>query len=371
MKAGIVTFVDYTNYGNRLQNYAVSEIFQSLGYETYTIDMYQISNPLKRILKVIMQDNMYLVYLKFRQLLDKNLERERKVRFIEFTHAFMKKKNIVYNKELPFNLQDKFDYFLAGSDQIWNPYFGGNPEYFLTFVPKEKRIACIASIGVIELPDAVKTNYKEWISQMHYISVREESAAKLIKDLTGREVESFLDPTLLLERKEWEKLSKKPKVKIPERYILTFFLGEEPQKWIEHYAQNDTLSVISMEHKDCPEYYVFDPAEFLYLISHAERILTDSFHAAAFSLKFRKQVNVFRRQQKSHKDMFTRIDNLLTKFGIQDCYREWEYQESNAMEEKGISKEQFDQMEQEMKKERKRFENSMKRELNNEIEQVK
>ena len=37
MKIGLATLYGNTNYGNRLQNYAVQEIFKNRGYETETL----------------------------------------------------------------------------------------------------------------------------------------------------------------------------------------------------------------------------------------------------------------------------------------------------------------------------------------------
>ena len=37
MKIGIVTIIDYINYGNRLQNYAVQKVLNNMGFETESI----------------------------------------------------------------------------------------------------------------------------------------------------------------------------------------------------------------------------------------------------------------------------------------------------------------------------------------------
>lgn len=37
MQVGIITFVDYSNYGNRLQNYAVQCFLEQYGIEVETI----------------------------------------------------------------------------------------------------------------------------------------------------------------------------------------------------------------------------------------------------------------------------------------------------------------------------------------------
>ena len=50
---GVVTLIDYLNYGNRLQNYAVQEVLHALGYNSYTLifenkELYEMAPFAKR-----------------------------------------------------------------------------------------------------------------------------------------------------------------------------------------------------------------------------------------------------------------------------------------------------------------------------------
>ena len=46
---------------------------------------------------------------------------------------------------------DEYDYFVTGSDQVWNPYCADLENLFIKFAPGEKRIAYAASISCPEI----------------------------------------------------------------------------------------------------------------------------------------------------------------------------------------------------------------------------
>ena len=61
------------------------------------------------------------------------------------------------------------------------------------------------------------------------MSVREDDGAKIIKDLTGRDVPVLVDPTLLLTKEKWMTISKEASNKPKEKYLITYFLGGVPE----------------------------------------------------------------------------------------------------------------------------------------------
>jgi len=60
------------------------------------------------------------------------------------------------------------------------------------------------------------------------------------------------------------------------------------------------------------------PSQFLYMVKHAEYVLTDSFHAVAFSIQFNTSFYVFQRKDKVLKNMFSRMESLLEIFELQE-----------------------------------------------------
>nr|WP_237566144.1 polysaccharide pyruvyl transferase family protein [Oceanobacillus massiliensis] len=211
----------------------------------------------------------------------------------------------------------KFKAFVTGSDQVWNPfYINGSSLYFLTFAIKEKRISYAASFGISSIPDIYKASYKKYLSEMNYLSVREEQGAKIIKDITSRNAQVVLDPTMLLTRENWREISKasNEKPKIP--YLLTYFLGNVPQDTltrIEEIANERKLKIVNLASLKDTKYYSADPGEFIDFIDSADVFCTDSFHGVVFSILLETPFIVFERQGKLP-SMNSRIETLLSKF---------------------------------------------------------
>ena len=209
------------------------------------------------------------------------------------------------------------DSFIIGSDQVWNPYYEAKEYEFLTFVPKEKRLSFAASIGADSIPEDAKWYFKKNLSDMKYISVREERAAEIVKELTGRDADITLDPTLLLDKADWEIIAKKPTINIEDKYICTYFLGEVPEA-VKAFTKEKALPIYALNSQDSPELFTLDPAEFLYMIQNASYVLTDSFHAVAFSIKFHKEFYVFDRKEEGVSSMFSRIETITKRFCLEN-----------------------------------------------------
>ena len=107
----------------------------------------------------------------------------------------------------------RYDLFISGSDQIWNPYQPYFIEpYFCTFTDK-KKISYASSIGTDEIDEEVIGLIKYWLSDYDYISVREERAKNILSKYTEQEITVLIDPTFLIKKDEWRKIGKKSKNK--------------------------------------------------------------------------------------------------------------------------------------------------------------
>lgn len=221
MKIGIVTIIDYKNYGNRLQNFAMQELLKSLGAEVETIVNNSIDPNkdnavfLKYVtrMKVLgVRGIIYRIIEKIKGDPKEKLLSEKKQKFKEFSKfskAYFKETD--YNVD-PFNMSDvlidQYDFFVAGSDQIWNPIFRHGSSFdFLAFAPRDKRIAYAPSFGISYIPYKYKDAYTEWLNGFSYLSVREDAGAQIIESLTSKKVPVLVDPTLLLTKEEWIKFS--------------------------------------------------------------------------------------------------------------------------------------------------------------------
>ena len=324
---GIVTITDYKNYGNRLQNYALTKLLEAEGLRTVNLTSVATKEKWRDMSTIRwkwMVKNITPLFF-VRKLLSRpprpgdGLMGERERCFRTFTEGYTTiLPPIVENTDRAVCRRlEKLGvaYFIAGSDQVWNPLFQGRDVDFLTFAPPEKRLSFAASIGVDEIPNGQLARYGQLLREMKYLSVREQRAVEIIKELTGRDADLTLDPTLLLEPEEWDKVVKKPGLELDEHYICTYFLGETPEA-VQQFAREKGLRIYALNSQESPELFTLDPGEFLYMIKSAAYVLTDSFHAVAFSIKFHKEFYVFCRKQANTRNMFSRIETITKRFGL-------------------------------------------------------
>ncbi|MDD2263271.1 MAG: polysaccharide pyruvyl transferase family protein, partial [Clostridia bacterium] len=196
-KIGIITLNGYFNYGNRLQNYALQETLKSFGYEVETVlvddrrlDM-STSEVIAKKLNILKEESLSGTFRIISKKLKDRLNQEAIVKrtklFKDFTNRYISEsKYKITQKGLDKEYEKTFSFFVAGSDQIWNPKYVNLPEiYFLTFTQKKKRIAYAASFGISNIPSEFKERYVKYLNGMNYISLRESDGAKIVEELTG------------------------------------------------------------------------------------------------------------------------------------------------------------------------------------------
>ncbi len=332
MKVCVITIIDYKNYGNRLQNFALNKILESLGVEVVNgVEYFSKSDWIldqeKNGKNVFITKKLPMKVLKAWFSLRKNLSRnnrqysERINKLREFTENNMYTFPYLYvedEEDLKKKIDDKsIDYYIVGSDQVWNPYYEGYDFEFLTFADPRKRGSFAASFGVDSLPEVYRERYAAYLREFRNLSVREKSGQNLVRDLIDKEAHVSVDPTLLLQRSEWEEIAKTQDIgELEKEYIVTYFLGNIPQ-CILQYAIEKQVKVYCLNDENTPSLFGVGVEKFLYLIKNARCVLTDSFHATAFSLLFNTDFYVFNRTQDGD-DMFTRLRTLLGLFDLMD-----------------------------------------------------
>lgn len=326
---GIITIIDYDNYGNRLQNYAVQEILISLGHDVETIvniPSYQPSssvflNKLRKIKKMKTKRIIRVIENKLKNLKYRKIYAARNLAFRNFTKELIKETPyVLYRDVVPKKELEKYDFFVVGSDQIWNPHYRqGTGVDFLVFAPESKRVAYVPSFGVSQIPSEYEDNYRNWISGIPHLSVREQAGAEIIKSLTGRDVPVFIDPTLMLPKEKWLSIEKKMDRASNRRYILTYFLGEKPETFTEkvlRIAQDNQLDIINLSSLKDTDFYCVSPSEFIGLINSATLLCTDSYHGVIFSILMQTPFIIFDRSGDGP-SMNSRIDTLLKLFKLE------------------------------------------------------
>lgn len=314
-KIGIITLTGDKNYGNKLQNYALHYLLSKYNYDLFTI--WPKINTFKKILIYFKRKLIAIFPFINRQ---KNELYSREKIFKEFDNNYLRR-FYVNNKKLE-KLNGIFDYFVIGSDQIWNPnvmnfYFG-----FSIFETNVKLFSYAASLGVSEVDDGYtsKVKYLFTKDRIPYISVREYTGAKIISEITNRnDINVNIDPTLLLSANEWDKLSKKPKQLKTDKYILTYFLGklsDKRKQEIERVAIENNCEIINLLDVNSP-FYKTGPSEFLYLEKNAFLICTDSFHSSVFALIYNTPFLIFDKEDNAE-NMSSRLNDFIEKFNLFD-----------------------------------------------------
>lgn len=323
-KIGIVTIIDYYNFGNRLQNYAVCHLFNTrFNCKTITLEAYQ-DHPVKGNVLGWLKEQVVLQLCRIPAFAN-NRANPRVLRWYNFSEWSRKRIPRVrfYScKQLPEKLNGKFDLFFSGSDQVWN-YRIHNlrlNDFFLEFADDKKKNAIAASFGVDQLSSDQKIRYKNALSGFSHISVREESGARIVKDLLGKDVPVLIDPVMMLSPKEWMSVEIKPEVDIKKQYILKYYLGDDDDS-IDQWAKESGYVIYELMDEKNKELYSAGPGEFLSLVRNASLVCTDSFHCIAFSILFSVPFIVFERKGKENY-MVSRLETLLNRFELQN---RWSY----------------------------------------------
>lgn len=301
MNLYISTIVD-TNQGNRLQNYALQQTLQKLfpGAKIKTLDSWTY-------LKTRLFVNLFYRIFPNRRL---SCFKRFNKRYISFT--------AIDKKHCKLLAARKDSLFVIGSDQVWNPSFSITSELdFLPDIPRIKKLSYAASFGVSAINDTLRKR-APLLLDIPYVSVREESAVKLVHQLTGQDAKLTLDPTLLLSKEEWLRVAAKPSFEIPDNYVFKYVLGKDANnKLIDEYAKSHRLAIVDINQPTLP----IGPSEFIWLIHHADTVITDSYHASIFSIIFQKRFVALKRLGASS-DMSSRFSSLFTSLNIKDHYIE-------------------------------------------------
>lgn len=326
LKVAIITINDNNNYGNRLQNYALQQyLCNKFNIEKVDTIWHDLEYTCTSKVKVFTWKTWIKYFINWKNIrvyLKKDYYKDiiRMYNIGKFTNKI----STNFDFKIKENLNNEYDYFIVGSDQVWNPIFWSKKDNhanirFLKFASKEKRIAYAASIAIPEIPKDKEKFFKDSLNEMKAISMREKAGAELIKKLTGREVSVVVDPTILLSKEEWQKIELKPEWYSGEKYILTYFLGN-PSPVIEKIAKKNNWKIYNLMDKNNFNLYTSRVEEFIYLISHAQLVATDSFHASVFSILMNTPFLVVNRQEIGMVNMTSRIDTLMELFGYQDRY---------------------------------------------------
>ena len=321
MKIAIITWIRHNNFGTVLQAYALQKVVNSLGYDNAIIDDDQFIRNLKwpffirqlkhLIINLLKGVSYYLAKYKSDKL------------FISFKAKYI---NVDKTSQHKSELDNNYDIFIIGSDQIWNP-LNFNSYFYADFTNKPK-ISYAPSLGICdEYPTAIKDQVASLLSSFKAISVRETKGKALLNTIYDKPIFVALDPTLLLTINEWNSLTT-TKSPFKSEYILCYLLtyNEAYLHWVRLQAdkQQKMLVIIAnlpKMNRFADVYYPAGPQEFLSAIKYADFIYTDSYHGTIFSIIFEKEFITLKRFYDGDKiNQNYRLEHLFQLLSINDRF---------------------------------------------------
>lgn len=317
--AFITVHVGY-NFGSVLQSIATSKIIESLDKEAllinYIPDRVTFHRYYKRMSKGIVPFIKGIVTMP-------NFIKNNRI-YASYLSKYCKLSAPIYDNDNFVQKCPIADFYVTGSDQVWNSKHneGFNDRYYFAQTPDEAiRISFASSFGETELSEEHTAKIKSLLSRYRAISVREDSAKKIIENM-GLEATHLLDPTFMLNKEQWQPYMSNRKIK--ENYLLIYIPYNTLDKEAifnaaREIAKQKGLKVVTFswdwrkdKMADKTIRYA-NPGDFLSLMYHADYVITNSFHGTAFSINLNKQFSVFMPSAFS-----TRVRSIIELCGLEE-----------------------------------------------------
>lgn len=356
MKLALLTFHTAANYGAALQAYALEKFLTDNGYDCEYINYVNASRAHEYSMSWHIYDCLkrgklssaaaYLAGSPFMTL--------RKMRFDRFYKRYLRQTEKEYhNSKEAEALNDNYDYFVVGSDQVWNPICNGDDAAFLLDFVKDskKRISYSPSFGMTEVDEAHKEVFSDNLKKFANIGVRETVGQKIVRELTGRDSKLCLDPVLLLTKEQWNSIM--PKKEIKKRFIFSytnrdsqtrdFFKTGYKLDGKIHYVLSRYTKPSDFLNSQVRVKYCMSPQEFLWVVNNADMVVSASFHCIAMSIILNRQFVAITTGDEGKDE---RLLNLLRTLGLQDrvLRKGMAVEEVNASIDYKIVNERLEQM---------------------------
>ena len=337
-KVGLVTFYN-DNFGSTLQCYATKTHIEKKGFSCEVLAhknkkrkdkiVYSVKNGIRQLSKMAFIRGYYTAYKAQKQAISasskkgSSISTNSKIKLDLFVESVLQPRECSDRILKTLAREEEYVAFIAGSDQIWNGAWPVNPFYFLEFAPANKRVAFAASIGTEKIENCNCNDFSHYIKQFRYVSIREKTGVRALRDQIGIEAENVCDPTVLLNEDEWSNFASFKQVP-QEHYLLAHFIdipNEQAVKTIDFLATKNDLKVIVFGYhhsefilKSNVLFIDGDSRDYVGLIHNAEFVCTDSFHTSVMSLYFFNQFFVFDRQYNHKNSQASRITSILSHY---------------------------------------------------------
>lgn len=330
----------HENYGGMLQAFATVTMLEKRGLEYELIQYqkhYSLWGKLKQVPRlfnsILLNDKKEAFLKKMGKRKHPDFLKNDSIRLAAFDSFKKEKFTQLSPIFIGFNAlckgANRYSAIITGSDQLWSPAGLPTNFYNLMFVPNHiRKISIASSFGVKYIPWYQIKRTREYLNRIEFVSMRENRGSEIVKELTGRDVPTILDPVFLFNATEWADLIPS-KEEYKEPYIFAYFLGNNPsfRDAVTAVAKRLNCKIVTLRHLDqyvesdesFGDYapYNVDPARFLNILRGASYICTDSFHGSVFSIIHHKPFVTFNRyDEKSKHSKNSRIETLCNNLSL-------------------------------------------------------
>jgi hypothetical protein len=303
---GLLTYHGLHNYGAMLQAFALQKIIEDIGYKCEIIN-FRTNKQKKRYQPVFKTDCSFLEGLA--KMIFFAPYKSDILKKYDLFEGFMRNDMELSSKRYS-SLQElnedipEYDYYISGSDQIWNPYGPSfDWAYFLPFV-KERGVRIAYAPSMVQKPadnldKEIKDKIRTLLGKYDHISVREEESRINIFKISGINPEVVLDPTFLVKKNQWKKFINNDNLVFEGNYLFYYspYFNRDALEITHRLARYLNLKVVTsiahsatfmVKYPDFIKKLAVGPKEFLYLCNNAKIICGHSLHLAAFSIILQK-----------------------------------------------------------------------------------
>ncbi len=323
-RVGILTFHSANNFGALLQAVSLQKTIMERGNVECELIDYEPEFIRKDYSISPFKDNHPKAIIKSALRIPDKIKRNLKFQ------AF-REENIVCSKQCLSeddfkNICNSFDEIVVGSDQVWNYNLTKyDMHYFLPEIDASvKKVAYAASTGGADFSAQGSNKMIQSLQNFSDISVRESASKTALEQrLKEKYIEVVLDPVFLTTKNYWMQLAAKP---VKKDYILFFKMGysktaEPALEFAKKLSKKTGCELLMLwdqetwfKYRDVKHIGAVGPAEFLQWIAGAKCVVTNSFHATAFSIILNTPFYV--ETEIERKD---RVLNILDIFKLHNC----------------------------------------------------
>lgn len=299
-KIRILTFWDVPNYGGFLQAYSLQKIIETR-YNDCDVKQIPYLNKIHYSMYYsLLKRNYRFRYINPKYYLELLSLKER-FEQIKITREFIKYYNKIphNNRELKNGIRNlSCDLLILGSDIIWDYSIDFIKDKYLfgEGIDAKRKISYAPSFGTVSSGKKAPDYVKNALNALDAISVRDEKSRRLVQEISGRDATVVLDPTLIWNFENDEKIIA-PKI---ESYMVVYgsYFSDELIKGAQEYCKENGLKLICLSSLDekfswCDMVISQDslnPFEWAGYFKSASIIMTCTYHGLMFGLIFKKKI---------------------------------------------------------------------------------